>query len=397
MNIDTNIDNYTTQELYDIVGTENKDEIETKIDAIINQVFLSATPNKSKLMVFLNNIKDKLLAQPDAEEEEEAVEEMKPVPSESRLILIDSVYRNQDSASSTNFMIELKYPLINVTSLRLFAYSIPYSIYNIDGNYGNNLLTAIFDQEQVVIEFPSGKYNIETFLTQLNTVISQAAQATASTEASFTYNTTSGNLTFTSSDETMSIFFDNNTVSNSFTDSLGWMMGYRIQTIESGTTATCMLNLIGPKYLVLDLDDFNNNAASNVISTASNTNEYISMPSYYVAGQPTLTFPRTLTQTQIYTIQEILKTNKSNQQSASSILEPLATVSNSFAIIPFKHNENLTNINVEFGGSLQENRRAYLGPVTIRNFRVKLYNDKNNIVNLNGLDWNFILIAEIKS
>ena len=392
MNIDTNIDNYTTQELYDIVGTENKDEIETKIDAMINQVFLSATPDKNKLMVFLNNIKDKLLAQPDEEEEEAAVEEMKPLPSESRLILIDSVYRNQDSASSTNFMIELKYPLVNVTSLRLFAYSIPYSIYNIDDDYGNNLLTTIIDQEQVVLEFPSGKYNIDTFLTQLNALV--AAQTTTAT---FTYNTTSGNLTFTSSDETMSIFFNNNTVSNSFTDSLGWIMGYRIQTIESGTTATCMLNLIGPKYLVLDLDDFNNNAASNVISTASNTNEYISMPSYYVAGQPTLTFPRTLTQTQIYTIQEILKTNKSNQQSASSILEPLATVSNSFAIIPFKHNENLTNINVEFGGSLQENKRTYLGPVTIRNFRIKLYNDKNNIVNLNGLDWNFILIAEIKS
>jgi hypothetical protein len=47
----------------------------------------------------------------------------------------------------------------------------------------------------------------------------------------------------------------------------------------------------------------------------------------------------------------------------------------------------------EFSGSLQDNVRTYFGPVNIDRMAVKLLDDKGNILNLNGCDWCFTLIA----
>jgi hypothetical protein len=48
----------------------------------------------------------------------------------------------------------------------------------------------------------------------------------------------------------------------------------------------------------------------------------------------------------------------------------------------------------EMSGSLQENIRVYFGPVNIERMKVKLLDDKGNIVNLNGLDWCITIICE---
>lgn len=395
MNIDTNINNYTLQELYDIVGTENKDEIDDKINALLNQVVISAAPNKNNLIQFLSEIKTKLLAEEFDEDEIEDAENKLTTPNSERLILLDSSFRDYESTSETNFTIELKYPVSNVISLRLYSYSIPYSSYNIDAEYGNNRFSVYDDANDMQqIEFPSGRYSNDQFLTQLNSLMTSSV----TWSCSFSLNTSSGKLTFTS-DQNMSFFFDSNTITGQPMNSLGWIMGFRSQmtSVISGVScvAQCVLNLIGPKYLVLDIDDYNNTTTS-LLSTSSNTTEHISLPSYYVSGQPRITFPRSLTQAQIYTIQEILKTNKTNQETASTVLEPLSSASNIFAIIPFKHNETFSSINVEFGGTVQENKRCYVGPVTIKKLRIKLFDDKNNILNLNGLEWSFMLIAELK-
>lgn len=394
MNIDTNINNYTLQELYDIVGTENKDEIDDKINALLSQVMISSTPNKNNLIQFLSEIKTKLLAEEFDEAEIEDSEEKFTIPNGERLILLDSAFRDYESSSETNFTIELKYPVSNVISLRLYSYSIPYSFYNIDAVYGNNIFSVYYDDLMQQIEFPSGRYSNDQFLAQLNSLMTSIV----SWSCSFSLNTSSGKLSFTS-DQNMSFYFNSNTITSQPMNSLGWIMGFRSQTtsVIAGVNlvAQCVLNLIGPKYFVLDIDDFNNTTTS-LLSTSSNTTEHISLPSYYVSGQPRVTFPRSLTQAQIYTIQEILKTNKTNQETASTVLEPLSSASNIFAIIPFKHNETFSSINVEFGGSVQENKRCYVGPVTIKKLRIKLFDDKNNILNLNGLEWSFMLIAELK-
>jgi hypothetical protein len=64
-------------------------------------------------------------------------------------------------------------------------------------------------------------------------------------------------------------------------------------------------------------------------------------------------------------------------------------------LIPIKHGGYTTgDVYVEFGGSLQDNKRIYFGPVNIERMRVKLMDDKGNIVNMNGADWSVTLISE---
>ena len=49
---------------------------------------------------------------------------------------------------------------------------------------------------------------------------------------------------------------------------------------------------------------------------------------------------------------------------------------------------------MDFGGSLQDNKRTYFGPVNLERLHVKLLDDKGNLLNLNGLDWSLTLISE---
>ena len=49
---------------------------------------------------------------------------------------------------------------------------------------------------------------------------------------------------------------------------------------------------------------------------------------------------------------------------------------------------------VEFGVNLQSNERTYFGPVDIDRLRIKLADDKGNLVNLHDHDWSFTLTIE---
>ena len=44
--------------------------------------------------------------------------------------------------------------------------------------------------------------------------------------------------------------------------------------------------------------------------------------------------------------------------------------------------------------TLESNTRVYLGPIDVEKLRIKLMDDKGNILDLNGLDWSFSFIAE---
>ena len=66
-----------------------------------------------------------------------------------------------------------------------------------------------------------------------------------------------------------------------------------------------------------------------------------------------------------------------------------------FAMIPIKHTGmKLGDFYIEFGTSLQVNKRVYFGPVNIERLRIKLQDDKGNVVNLNGVEWSVTFISE---
>jgi hypothetical protein len=102
--------------------------------------------------------------------------------------------------------------------------------------------------------------------------------------------------------------------------------------------------------------------------------------------------PRTLTQSQIYTINEILKNNENNTNYRSKA----PTNTDAFSILPIKTSGVSTGtLLVELTGSLQDNKRTYFGPVNIERFHVKLCNDKGQLLNLNGADWCITMIATL--
>ena len=100
-----------------------------------------------------------------------------------------------------------------------------------------------------------------------------------------------------------------------------------------------------------------------------------------------------MTQAQLDTVNSINKDRaRVTQEKIQSV-----TASNLFAIIPIKRTLQTTLGEglVEFSGPIQVNERTYFGPVNIEKLRIRLLNDKGNVLNLNGRDWSFTLQTEL--
>ena len=230
---------------------------------------------------------------------------------------------------------------------------------------------------------------------------------------------------------------------------LGWLMGFRLPLqpiFDEGNTPIAVINLYGTKYFILVLDDYNQNHINNGLVTITELSKTLPLPTYYTASQPYIcvpaqnpftntnlignlsnitpqesnalginpdTFvnsiqdkaefglgnivqvlpsaPRTLTQAQIYTVNQIIK----NRNKTTSVRSKAPTNSDTFALIPIKYGGMSTGeVYVDFSGSLQDNTRVYFGPVDIDRMRVRLLDDKGNIVDLHGADWCITLISE---
>lgn len=235
----------------------------------------------------------------------------------NRFVNLDSQFRQYTSgtdSTSTDFTCDLSDTLKNVLSLSLYSYQIPFSWYAIDSAYGNTCFW-MYDPSAnitVAISVPSGNYSQTDFVTALNTSFADAGFAFSSPPVQ--YNASNGlvtlrlhggvwtedALTFTVSTSTQLIFFDFtgglqcniNCVSKSnhyFNNTLGWLMGYRLPylTVDpSGNTATAILDLVGTKYLILVIDDYNQNHVNNSLVSISQFNNALKMPAYYSTDIP---------------------------------------------------------------------------------------------------------------
>jgi hypothetical protein len=236
---------------------------------------------------------------------------------------------------------------------------------------------------------------------------------------------------------------------HTFNGTLGWLMGFRLPlepVFINGNTPVAVLNLYGTKYFILVLDDFNQNHINNGLITITELSKTLPLPSYYNSSQPYIctpnntnllnpnvignlsnvspeesaalginpnnlfnslqdkidngsgkiqqilpSAPRTLTQAQIYTVNEIIK----NRNKTISFRSKAPTNSDTFALIPIKYGSLTTGqLYTELSGQFQDNKRIYFGPVDIDRLRVKLLDDKGNIVDLHGGDWCITLISE---
>jgi hypothetical protein len=410
----------------------------------------------------------------------------------SRFVNLDSQFRQYTSgidSTSTDYTLDLSDTLKNALSLTLYSYQIPFSWYAIDTAYGNTCFWIVdaSTNTAVSVSVPSGNYTQTQFQTQLNTSFLQAGFTfpprtsppypyDLSANNPVYYNSNNGLITmflmdgsyndplglspsFTINASSVIVFYDftgvlqcdrscKSNYNHFFNNTLGWIMGYKLPYINvspTGNTASAILDLNGPKYLILVLDDYNQNHVNNSIVSITQYSNNIKPPSYYTPDLPyTCTIPgqqgnnlrqivndlvtqntftnqnlavqnglliagkyasdytptpivlpsapRTLTNAQLYTINEINR----NNNNLTNYISRAPTSSDTLAIIPVKTSVGVPtgSLLVEFSGSLQNSSRVYFGPVNIERMAVKLLDDKGNVLNLNGNDWCFTLICE---
>jgi hypothetical protein len=226
-------------------------------------------------------------------------------------------------------------------------------------------------------------------------------------------------------------------VNSTINHNLGWYLGFRdtttilyntnsIQAQEVSIRTNLPLGVIkapsivdtsGTKYIVLCLADYKTNRINKgMISINNNINPQIDYPSYLNAdinqstnGSTSIEVyamaPRRLTASQLYTINAISKTTQSFK---TRVRINSSDNSDVFAKIPLKglsrwgswNGTEYTVIDgepgklfIEFSGPLQNNAREYFGPVDLSSLKVSLYDDKGNLLGLNGMDWSFTLMV----
>jgi len=348
----------------------------------------------------------------------------------TRLIHLDSQFRQSTIVgSATDYTLDLSDPLKNVLSLRLYSIQIPFSWYIIDPQYGNDVFW-IHTTTPVKITIPAGNYVSATFVDVLNATI--CAAITDISGVPISYNVSTGKISIALVAHTTPlnsvVFFDFEGMLKTaayVNSTLGWLMGYREAVVMidgSPIVANGVLDLYGTKNLIFILDDYNQNHVNNGLISITELSKTLALPSYYrpdlpfFVMPPTNTYnnniadygdsasrsfssvpimkpsaPRLLTQSQIYTVNEIMK----QRERTMSYRSRAPTSPDIFAMIPMKHGGmKIGDVYVEFGSSLQTNMRVYFGPVNIERMRIRLLDDKGNIINLNGMDWSITLISE---
>ncbi len=399
----------------------------------------------------------------------------------NRFLNLDSQFRQYTSgidSQSTNYTCDLSDTLKNALSLSLYSYQIPFSWYAIDIAYGNTCLWISDPDSEIIVpvSVPSGNYSQTQFQATLNIAFSDAGFSFPAGPPGITvpvnYNANSGIIslylfdgsyngslgTFNITSNTQIIFYDftgnlqcnqqcYSKSNNYFNNTLGWVMGYRLPYLNvdpSGNQAAAILDLNGTKYLILVIDDYNQNHVNNSLVSISQFSNTLKMPTYYspdipytcitpqqqgnnlqelIAGATTQSLfdnqttnvqnglliagkyqhdytptqivlpsaPRTLTNAQLYTINSI----NSNNNNLTNYLAKAPTSSDILAIVPIKTSTGVPtgSLLVDYSGSFKDSVRTYFGPVNIDRMAVKLLDDKGNILNLNGNDWCVTLVA----
>jgi len=429
--MDLDISHYTTQEMIDLLELNVVDKT-TIIQATDHEIQKHAK-NKD-LVHFFQDVQSHLLSTlPEApastfqSEIKQGTINPDLKPTLTRFINIDSAYRSNITSynlSSDSFEFELTDPLLNVISISLYSVEIPQSWYSNTKKKGTTTFilcqTPVDKTTRTMITIPDGNY------TTLSLVMVVVAAINTATNLTCTYEINPHTAVLTLNFHTpeiiqliwMDVFFSDAGMENvRYNSSLGWMLGFRelITTCKDGiATATSIVDPSGTKYIIMQLDDYKPNRINrNMISLNSFPNIALKQPSYYNQSIPQYkrkpnhinvvpSLIHKLTAKQIYTINSIEDQPITNYRIISS------DSANSFAKIPFKKTEwgksdGVTmvlsdsgpgKLFVDGGGPLQLQMREYFGPVDLSHLNIGLYDDKGNLLGLNGMDWSCTLMVK---
>jgi len=331
----------------------------------------------------------------------------KPETIVTRIVSIDSQYRQNiatltpdgrsgkdgepDSNSlnfNTNFTIDLPEALTNVVSIKLYSVQIPTTWYTFDTHLGN----TVYTYNSVLSNIDPGNYDISGICDALDFAAHPV-----------TYNNKiklagSGFINSYTSDMSYSFINQN----------LFWYLGFRRKVNSDGVISfnaadegDVPVDIYGPRYFILNLDDYNQNSQSKgLLSVTDQYNPINAIQSKRADGKN----ETKLTKAQLYsqTAQLGYDDLSGNKLVPSKRYNNVrnnggSRSNNAFALIPLKDVISLRSKQepiIELGASLQENIRKYSGPVDIERLKIELLDDKGNLVNLHDNDWSFSLIVE---
>ena len=335
-----------------------------------------------------------------------------------------SLNSNARLYSSTNFTFTLPKKLKNVVEINLKTTQIPFDWYVFNKGYGTNYF--VIDGRQHPSIIPDGNYTTgEQVKDALNKVSTDE-----NLELTFDYSSLNNRFSvhYTGTDVSgckikwyspraeVALCVEGGAVGQKLDSNLGWLLGFRQpsntlypdEKIESEST----LDLIGPKYFLISLDDFcNNKPNQDLISNTSNKANF-SMPSYYNAQTmgdnctpPTFNLKQqgcrarpinndlreNLTSKQLYTVDQIrlaMSGKSADRYDSPNINDVIHRVPNIRPVVfPPGGVINYFNTRPDIA------KRIYYGPVTLSTFHVRLLDDKGLIIDLNNKDWSFEIIV----
>lgn len=327
-----------------------------------------------------------------------------------KIIYINSKYRKNSvydgnyadiPAGNTNYLetdytFNLSESMKNVESLDLISIEIPYTWYNIDEQYFNNFFWLTIGEDETLVTIPSGNYTIDTLINKIREMMG---------EGDITYDSTSKKTKITSNSDSNRVitFHKQNITFRNY--NLGWILGFRDVSYNipiNGVTAEAILNITNIQYFILLIDDYNNSKVSKNLLTMydeetsieipeyfSNdleTSEIIEIPNTRLVPQYGQGVPRILTEKQQYTLNESLFYRQKKYEKLKFMIN-----SDVLAIIPVNTNNLSFAESTFYYVDSNVTTRKYFGKVNIDRMRVRLINDRGQLVNLNGADWSFTL------
>jgi len=271
-----------------------------------------------------------------------------------RNLNIDSRFRdNYYGCPSTNFNVVLPIIFTKVVSMQLSAIELPSTFYTISKQYGNNFFTLIVNGQTGVVTIPDGNYTQTT----IYQIIQQQVNNFQTLEVDFSNVVVTCNLINSTSGTGQTIIGFNGSQNPSSTLEvnfqadkfgiedlntplplkLGWILGFRngIYVNNVNYVSESLLDITGPRYFYLVVDDYNNSVTN----------------SFYSAFNSSLL-------------------NK-------NILARISLQSLPFNILE-QNNLNLVAIS-----------RDYFGPVNLQNLNIQLLDEYGRVVDLNYMDFSF--------
>ena len=357
-------------------------------------------------------------------------------------------------SSSTDFTLDLSDILTSTLTLKLYSYQIPYAWYTIDSTMGTSCFWIVYGGTTYRISIQDGNYTATQLIAaiqyQLDTTLNNVVAPFTGNHFNISYNPISAKSCFLFATQLPALsvevlFYESDFYSSCSTtcantmklnNNLGWVLGFRPlddknlplrfsiivnssinynipanpapYNLNNAFFSEGPIDTYGTKYLTIVLDDFNQNHLNNGLVNIVDTDTTLSLPDYFNADIPnvcapdpqlnntfvpfyTQSTPRTLTQAQVYSINQILENRKATYK--SRVTGP--TTTDVLGIIPIKK-QGLSSgdMLVDLGSSLAYNTRTYFGPVNISRLRVSLQDDMGRTLNLHGANWSIAILVE---